>query len=357
VSLEGLKLTIYFGERERAGGALLCDALHALYERHELAAAILLRGVEGFGLRHALHAQRLLTLSEDLPLVSIAVDERPRIEALLPEVTGLVGKGLVTLERALLPEPGDGELEAAGRLHEATKLTVYCGRTDRVGRRPAYEAVVELLRGGGLAGATVLLGLDGMVRGRRRRARFFSRNGDVPLMIVSVGDGEAVASLLPALDRMLGRAPTTLERVRVCKREGVVVAEPPSAAGEDELGLSTWQKLTVYVGEQARHDGHSLSFQLVRRLREEGAAGATSLRGTWGYSGDHRPHGDRLLSLRRHAPLATVLVDRPDAMHRWWRVVDEVTDEAGLVTSEFVPAFHAVGAEYDRGGLRLAQRR
>jgi PII-like signaling protein len=356
VSRDGLKLTVYFGERERAGGALLCDALHDLYERHAPAAAILMRGVEGFGLRHTLHAQRLLTLSEDLPLVSVAVDERPAIEAMLPEVTALVGKGLVTLERARLPDPGDGESVAAAAGPEATKLTVFCGRTERAGRRPAYEAVVGLLRAHGLAGATVMLGLDGMLRGRRERAWFFSRNGDVPLTIVSVGDGEAVASVLPALEGLLGRAPATLERVRVCKREGVMLAEPPSVAAEDELGLATWQKLTVYAGEQARHEGHSLSSQLVRRLREEGAAGATSLRGIWGYSGEHRPHGDRLFSLRRHVPLATVLVDRPEAMRRWWRIVDELTDEAGLVTSELVPALRAVGDGYERGGLRLAQR-
>jgi hypothetical protein len=37
-------------------------------------------------------------------------------------------------------------------------------------------------------------------------------------------------------------------------------------------------------------------------------------------------------------------------------VIDEVTDEAGLVTSELVPAFHAVGPGMQRGGLRLANR-
>jgi PII-like signaling protein len=145
--------------------------------------------------------------------------------------------------------------------------------------------------------------------------------------------------------------------VRLCKRDGRLLAEPPEAAGHDELGLAIWQKLMVVAGEQARHRGHSLSSQLVRRLREEGAAGATSLRGIWGYSGNHAPHGDRFFSLRRHVPVVTVLVDRPEAMRRWWRVVDELTDEAGLVTSEWVPALRGVAAERTVGGLRLARRR
>jgi PII-like signaling protein len=346
------KLTVYFGEHERAGGGLLCDALHDVYQRHGLAAAILLRGVEGFGRRHTLHTQRLLTLSEDLPLVSIAVDTHERIERALSEVTALVGKGLVTLERAQLLAGEPGPVEIGGQ----TKLTVYCGRNERVGRTPAYEAVVGLLHSRGIAGATVFLGLDGMVHGRRERARFFSRNDDVPLMVVSVGDGDAVAGVLPQVAELLDEPLVTLERVTLCKRDGVVLAEPPAVPAEDEHGLALWQKLTVYAGEQARHGGHPLYVQLVRRLREEGAGGATALRGIWGYSGDHAPHGDRLLSVRRHVPVATILVDRADAMRRWWRVVDEVTDEAGLVTAETVPAFRALGPDDAFGGLRLARR-
>jgi PII-like signaling protein len=76
---------------------------------------------------------------------------------------------------------------------------------------------------------------------------------------------------------------------------------------------------------------------LIRRLRQEGAIGATALRGFWGYHGDHAPHGDRLLSLRRHVPVVTVLVDRPERARRWLEVVSELTSETGLVTSEMVP--------------------
>ena len=77
------KLTSYFGERQRSGGAFVADALLELYGRHEIAASILLRGTEGFGLKHHLRTDRSLSLSEDLPLVAVAVDTRPRIEAVL----------------------------------------------------------------------------------------------------------------------------------------------------------------------------------------------------------------------------------------------------------------------------------
>jgi hypothetical protein len=52
----------------------------------------------------------------------------------------------------------------------------------------------------------------------------------------------------------------------------------------------------------------------------------------------------------------TVIVDTPERIRRWFAIVDELTDEAGLVTSELVPAFRATAGEARRGGLRLAER-
>jgi len=352
---DALKLTVYFGESDRAGRALLSDALIDTFERHGVHAAVLMRATEGFGIKHTLHTQRFLSLSEDLPLVAVAVDEPPRIDAALEDVTALVGEGLVTLERARLLSGELDKVELPAELAEATKLTVYLGRDERVGARRAYLAVIDHLRSCGLAGATVLLGVDGLAHGRRERARFFSRNDAVPLMIVSVGGGGAVRTALQGFETLLVEPIVTVERVRVCKRDGRLLADPRQLPVADEHGLGVWQKLMVYSSEQARHAGRPLYIHLIRRLREEGASGATSLRGIWGYSGDHPPHGDRLFRLRRHVPVVTTIVDTPDAIRRWFRIVDECTDEAGLVTSEMVPAFRAVASDAAVGGLALAR--
>jgi len=351
-----LKLTVYFGESDRVGGHLLSNRLLEVYERHRTKASLLLRAVEGFGLKHKLHTQRLLTLSEDLPLVSIAVDSRERIEGMLDEVVGLVGDGLVTLERARLLTGEIGGPLPAALPHEQTKLTVYLGRQERVGRRPAYLHVVDLLRRHRVAGASVLLGVDGVVHGSRERARFFARNAEVPLLVVAVGDVSAVAPALDELDGSLADPLLTLERVRVLKRDGRLFAPPPRVADADEHGLAIWQKLTVYAGEQSRHGGHPLYIELVRRLRRAEASGATALRGIWGYSGEHAPHGDTFWSIRRRVPVLALLVDAPEEVQRLWPIVDELTDETGLVTSELVPALQAAGGGARSGGLRLASR-
>ena len=98
----------------------------------------------------------------------------------------------------------------------------------------------------------MLLGVDGTAHGVRQRAEGLSRNADVPLMIISVGEGAAVARVLPELGAMLHRPLLTLERVRVCKRDGVRFAEPQHLPGTDPSGLGIWQKLMVYAGEQAQ---------------------------------------------------------------------------------------------------------
>jgi PII-like signaling protein len=350
-----LKLTIYFGERDREGGGFLADALSAIHARHELQTSLIVRGVEGFGAKHQLHTDRLLSLSEDLPLVSVAVDARLRIEAALRDVERLRFGGLVTLERARMLTGRIELLRLRVELDEATKLTVYVGRAERIGSRPAYEAVVELLHRRGVAGATVLLGVDGTAHGRRERARFFGRNERVPLMVIAVGDGASIARALPALGELLPRPLVTLEGVRVCKRDGVKLAEPRPLPVRDPSGLGIWQKLMVYAGEQSRHAGRPLYEELLRALRRAGAAGATTLRGIWGYHGDHRPHGDSLWQLRRRVPTVTVIVDTPERIRDWFAIVDELTDETGLVTSEMVPAFRPTAPALERGRLRLAR--
>ncbi len=349
-----LKLTTYFGERDRTEEGLLGDVLLSIYGEQHLDASVLLRGTEGFGGLHRLHTDRLLSLSEDLPVVSVAVAARELIETTLRSVLEVEPRGLITLERARLLSGEIGAVRLPERLQEATKLTVYVGRQERVGRTPAFAAICELLHQHGIAGAIVLLGVDGTIGGRRARAKFFARNADVPMMVIAVGSGECIAAVLGELGELLREPLMTLERVRVCKRDGELLATPHELPGTDEHGLALWQKLMVYCSQSATHEGRPLSLQIVRRLRESGAAGATNMRGIWGFHGNHSPHGDKFFQLRRHVPVLTIAIDTPQRIARSFQIIDELTSEHGLVTSEMVPAMSAIADVERQGGLRLA---
>jgi len=342
VNADCLKLTSYFGERQRVGGGFAADALLDLYGRHEIATSILMRGTEGFGARRHPRTDRSLTLSEDLPLVAIAVDARPRIEEVFGEATRLIRSGLITVERARMLTGDIGPVTLPEDLNQATKLTIYLGRQERVYRVPAFIAVCDLLHRRRIAGATALLGVDGTAHGRRQRAAFFSRNAQTPMMVISVGSGEQIGRVLPELGGLLRHPLLTLERVTICKRDGVLLCEPSALPGTDDAGMPLWHKLMVYTSEAARcDDGQPIHRAIVRRLRAAGIGGATTLRGIWGYHGDHAPHGDRLLQLGRRVPAVTTVIDTPEHIATAFAAIDELTSEQGLVTSEVVPATRA----------------
>ena len=335
-----VKLTTYFGERERLGDRFLADVLFDLYERHRMRASVLLRGVEGFARGHQLQTDRLLTLSESLPAVSIAVDVPARIEQLATDVLEVAGHGLTTLERARLVEPARAAPSAPAG--QAVKLTLYGGRSVRADGQAGYVAAIERLRHAGAAGASALLAVDGTIHGERRRARFFSRNGGVPLMLLAIGERGVLATAIPDLVALLDDPVVTEERIQVCKSAGELIAEPSAVAERDPTGLPVWQQITVHVEEQAKLDGHPLHVELVRRLRESGAAGATVLRGVRGFYAEHEPFADRILSLRRNVPIHVIVIDTPGSVRRLWPIVDEATRAHGLVTSELVPASHGL---------------
>jgi PII-like signaling protein len=191
--------------------------------------------------------------------------------------------------------------------------------------------------------------VNGTACGDREQAAFFGRNPATPMMVIAVGSGTRIGRVLPELGGLLRRPLVTLERVRICKRE--LLGRPTAAASAstltstdaDEADRPTWHKLMVYTSESALHDGRPIHRTILRRLRAAGISGATTQRGSWGFHGDHPPHGDRLLQLGRHVPAVTVVIDAQERIEAAFDVIDELTRDQGLVTSEVVPAIRPVG--------------
>ena len=98
--LEGraVRLSIFIGESDRwHHKPLYSEIVHRAHSAG-LAGASVLRGIEGFGASNHIHSARLLSLSEDLPVVIVIVDAEDRIRAFLPELDELVAEGLVILD-------------------------------------------------------------------------------------------------------------------------------------------------------------------------------------------------------------------------------------------------------------------
>lgn len=349
-----LKLTTYFGERQRTGSRFVAEAMLDLYTERAVASSVMLRGIASFGPRHIVRSDQSLTLSEDPPVAIAAVDNATTIGSLVGDVVDMMPRGLITLERARL---FGGDLGAAALPDggDAVKLTLFIGRRRRVDGRPAYYAVCDLLHRHGFAGATVFLGVDGTAHGERRRARFFSNNVDVPIMLIAVGSAEQVRRALPELEAVLYQPLVTVERVQVCKRDGLRLTRPPALPAVDAHGRELRQKLMIHTSEATRHGGTPIHRALVRRLWESQiVSGATVLRGIWGFYGDHEPHGDKLIQYGRQVPVTTIVVDTPEVIAACFDIVDELTNTHGLVTSEMVPALLMLDGGQRRGTTDLA---
>ena len=280
VNQPSLKLTTYFDERQRVARdgrrpGFLADAMLDLFDTRGIAASVMLRGIASFGPRQVLRTDESLSLSEDPPVAIAAVDVESKISALVDDVVAMTGRGLVTLERARLVSGNDDLGSVNG---DAVKLTVYIGRQERVGGRPAHRAVCDLLYQRGFSGGAVFLGVDGTAHGERYRAAFFSRNVNVPLMIISVGAAAQVSAVVGELSTLAPRALLTVERVRLCKRGGELISRPHRLPEADDQGRPLWQKLMVHTSEATGHDGVPIHRALVHRLLESGTArGATAL--------------------------------------------------------------------------------
>lgn len=95
----GLLVRIYLGENDHWHGKPLYQAIVERLRERGLAGATVLRGIEGFGAKQHLHSTRILSLSEDLPILIEAVDHEEKIRAVLPELDEMLGDGLITVEK------------------------------------------------------------------------------------------------------------------------------------------------------------------------------------------------------------------------------------------------------------------
>ena len=96
---ERILMRIHIGERDRHGGKPLYEAIVQLLRHRGYAGATVTRGIMGFGATAKLHTDKVLRLSVDLPVVVECVDSEEKIEAILPELDGMIGGGLITLEK------------------------------------------------------------------------------------------------------------------------------------------------------------------------------------------------------------------------------------------------------------------
>lgn len=103
------------------------------------------------------------------------------------------------------------------KLPEKSKLIrIFIGEDDRYENKPLYEAIVEMVRKEGLAGATVLKGVLGFgAKSRIHTSKILRLSEDMPMVIEIVDKPERIEKILPLIDKMIGEGLVTIEDIEV----------------------------------------------------------------------------------------------------------------------------------------------
>ncbi len=102
-------------------------------------------------------------------------------------------------------------LEGEGKL-----LRIFIGESDTWHGKPLYQAIVERARRDGLAGATVVRGIEGFgADSHLHTSRILRLSEDLPVVIEIVDTAERIEAILPLLDDMVGEGMVTVERVHI----------------------------------------------------------------------------------------------------------------------------------------------
>jgi PII-like signaling protein len=129
-----------------------------------------------------------------------------------------------------MPTPTEGHL-----------LRIYVNESDRWEGRPLHEAIVRAARDAGLAGASVLRGVEGFgARNRIHTVRVLHLSEDVPIIVEILDRPERITQFLPTLDKMISGGVVTLEKVNML----IYVRESETEAEADE-------EITLEEGEIA----------------------------------------------------------------------------------------------------------
>ncbi len=92
-------MRIHIGESDKWHGKPLYEAIVELLRKESFSGVTVLRGVAGYGGSSVYHTDKILRLSQDLPIILEVVETTERIDQILPRLDGMVEGGLITLEK------------------------------------------------------------------------------------------------------------------------------------------------------------------------------------------------------------------------------------------------------------------
>jgi uncharacterized protein len=103
----------------------------------------------------------------------------------------------------------------------ALRLTIFVGENDTWRHRPLYHEIVARAHAAGLAGASVIRGIEGYgASSRIHTTRILSLSEDLPLAIIIVDAEPKIREFLPQLDELVTEGLIIIDPVEVIRYVG-----------------------------------------------------------------------------------------------------------------------------------------
>lgn len=217
------KVSIYVREDQtRHGQSSYAAILDFLFFRG-IAGATVIHGIAGFGPDHHLHTDRLVDISQSLPVKVEFVETPETVEELMPKLYELAGSGMIEVQETTVVKPArltQPPTSAPARKVAGTAkmMRIFINEADRWGDKPLYEALVEALRANDIAGVTVLAGIMGYGPSRLvHQERMLERSHNRPILLSAIDAEEKLRGFLPLLDKMVKDCLVIMSEVDVIK--------------------------------------------------------------------------------------------------------------------------------------------
>ena len=220
------KVSIYVGQDHQYHGESVYAAILEFLFYHKVAGASVTRGIAGFGADHHMHTDRILVLTENLPMKVEFIETPEKVEELLPKLHKMVGTGLIEIQDTTIVKPSESSKQAEHqeatpplkREGKAKLMRIFIGENDKWNGKPLHKALIECMRTNDIAGVTVYQGILGYGANRRiHKDSALHLSHDRPIMLSVVDSEDRLRSFLAILDDMVQQGLVVFSDVDVIK--------------------------------------------------------------------------------------------------------------------------------------------
>jgi PII-like signaling protein len=220
------KVSIYVGQDHQYHGESVYAAILDFLFHHKVSGANVTRGIAGFGADHHMHTDRILVLTENLPVKVEFIETPEKVEELLPKLHEMAGTGLIEIQDTAIVKASERSKQAVRqegtpplkRQGKAKLMRIFIGENDKWHEKPLYKALIESMRANDIAGVTVYQGILGYGANRRiHKDSALHLSHDRPIMLSVVDTEERLRAFLPVLDDMVRQGLVVFSDVDVIK--------------------------------------------------------------------------------------------------------------------------------------------